>query len=274
MYDPTIGRFFSEDPIGFAGGDANLYRYVGNSPVHNTDPLGTQTYPYGPFDPDVGPMPPQTAENYVLTKVAEKLLSLQASQIAGISGVEKVFDDFYDLADELHFKWLPATDSRDAAYKPGANLLRIKKNAQTKNVLHELVHALDDRHGWTGYVAGSEGEGLAYGFEFLLDVTDRLAQVESFIEEKDEFAYIRIKWDSSWSFASSFTGTVNYRSDYLGWDKSRSLEKTDLERIAQKMGVRLRCPETVKEYNAMLKEKGYGPGCRLKCPDDLPGVYR
>ena len=33
---------FSQDPIGFAGGDANLYRYVGNSPTNATDPSGLQ----------------------------------------------------------------------------------------------------------------------------------------------------------------------------------------------------------------------------------------
>ena len=37
---PTFGRFISEDPIGFAGGDVNLYAYVGSSPVNYTDPLG------------------------------------------------------------------------------------------------------------------------------------------------------------------------------------------------------------------------------------------
>ena len=30
----------SEDPIGFAAGDVNLYRYVGNSPVNWVDPWG------------------------------------------------------------------------------------------------------------------------------------------------------------------------------------------------------------------------------------------
>ncbi|MBC7351273.1 MAG: hypothetical protein H5U08_02860 [Thermogutta sp.] len=28
-YDASVGRWLSEDPIGFAGGDGNLYRYVG-----------------------------------------------------------------------------------------------------------------------------------------------------------------------------------------------------------------------------------------------------
>jgi RHS repeat-associated protein len=38
--DSFNGRFISEDPINFAGGDANLYRYVGNSPVTRIDPSG------------------------------------------------------------------------------------------------------------------------------------------------------------------------------------------------------------------------------------------
>jgi len=39
-YDPTIQRFISEDPIGFASGDYNFYRYVGNDPVKLVDPWG------------------------------------------------------------------------------------------------------------------------------------------------------------------------------------------------------------------------------------------
>jgi RHS repeat-associated protein len=39
-YDPKQGRFISQDPIGFAAGDANLYRYTGNSPTNRTDPSG------------------------------------------------------------------------------------------------------------------------------------------------------------------------------------------------------------------------------------------
>jgi RHS repeat-associated protein len=39
-YDSSTGRWISQDPIGFAAGDANLYRYVGNSPTNRTDPSG------------------------------------------------------------------------------------------------------------------------------------------------------------------------------------------------------------------------------------------
>jgi RHS repeat-associated protein len=43
-YDSLVGRFISEDTIGFNGGDANLYRYVANSPIRFTDPNGTDLY--------------------------------------------------------------------------------------------------------------------------------------------------------------------------------------------------------------------------------------
>ena len=39
-YDNQTGRWISEDPIGFAGGDANLARYVGNIAASMTDPDG------------------------------------------------------------------------------------------------------------------------------------------------------------------------------------------------------------------------------------------
>ena len=38
-YDPKIGRFLSEDPIGFKGG-GNFYAYVNDNPVNWTDPSG------------------------------------------------------------------------------------------------------------------------------------------------------------------------------------------------------------------------------------------
>ena len=41
-YDPQLGRFISEDPIGYAGSGANLYAYCGDNPTDATDPFGTQ----------------------------------------------------------------------------------------------------------------------------------------------------------------------------------------------------------------------------------------
>jgi RHS repeat-associated protein len=39
-YSPTLQRFISQDPLGFGGGDLNVYGYVGNGPTNFADPSG------------------------------------------------------------------------------------------------------------------------------------------------------------------------------------------------------------------------------------------
>jgi len=39
-YDAALGRWTTKDPILFAGGDPNVYGYVGNDPVNRVDPEG------------------------------------------------------------------------------------------------------------------------------------------------------------------------------------------------------------------------------------------
>ena len=46
-YDPAIGRFISEDPIGFDSG-VNFYQYVYNNPLRFSDPFGNDVWLEGP----------------------------------------------------------------------------------------------------------------------------------------------------------------------------------------------------------------------------------
>jgi RHS repeat-associated protein len=39
-YDAAVGRWLSEDPIGFVAGDTNISRYASNNPTNLTDPMG------------------------------------------------------------------------------------------------------------------------------------------------------------------------------------------------------------------------------------------
>jgi RHS repeat-associated protein len=57
-YDPAVGRWMSEDPIGFEGDLHNLHRYAANSPTNISDPLG--------FEP-VG-VPPGESPGTTLTR--------------------------------------------------------------------------------------------------------------------------------------------------------------------------------------------------------------
>jgi RHS repeat-associated protein len=45
-YDAAQGRFLERDPIGYAAGDGNLYRYVSGSPTGATDPSGLEGIKY------------------------------------------------------------------------------------------------------------------------------------------------------------------------------------------------------------------------------------
>jgi RHS repeat-associated protein len=58
-YDSKLGRFLSEDPIGFRGG-TNVYVYVVNNPARFTDPSGFEIYPPGGWSHPVQPSDPVT----------------------------------------------------------------------------------------------------------------------------------------------------------------------------------------------------------------------
>ncbi len=50
-YSATLGRWVSVDPIRFAGGDVNLYGYLGNGPTNVVDPSGLLQFPGGISNP-------------------------------------------------------------------------------------------------------------------------------------------------------------------------------------------------------------------------------
>ena len=62
-YSPTMGRFIGEDPIGFDGGQANFYAYVGGNPLMVSDPMGLMPPTWSP----VGPFPVDTGANSTIT---------------------------------------------------------------------------------------------------------------------------------------------------------------------------------------------------------------
>jgi RHS repeat-associated protein len=61
-YDPQSGRFVSADPIGFASGDTNQYRYAANRSTTNVDRLGLDNEAPSPTDAQYWPADPSFAD--------------------------------------------------------------------------------------------------------------------------------------------------------------------------------------------------------------------
>ncbi len=53
-YSPTFQRFIAQDPIGFGGGDPNLYAYAFGNPLGFHDRLGTDVWLEGPSGSEPG----------------------------------------------------------------------------------------------------------------------------------------------------------------------------------------------------------------------------
>ncbi len=67
-YDPTIGRFISPDPLGYAGGDVDLYGYCGDDPVNFIDRMGlSDTSEAQEEDEGEGTEPEKEDENFFWT---------------------------------------------------------------------------------------------------------------------------------------------------------------------------------------------------------------
>jgi len=84
-YDPTTGRFLSEDPVGIESGDFNLYRYALNNPLNFIDPSGN-------FIIEVVIIATGTAILYVKTKLGiVAALTVSTAVVGGISALKAYF---------------------------------------------------------------------------------------------------------------------------------------------------------------------------------------
>jgi RHS repeat-associated protein len=75
-YDPRVGRWNSQDPLGFSAGDTNVYRYVGNGPVDATDPSGCS-----PPSANAWAVAPPDNAAYVTFSVSHGLFGMMGSPV-------------------------------------------------------------------------------------------------------------------------------------------------------------------------------------------------
>ncbi|QTA84141.1 RHS repeat domain-containing protein [Desulfonema magnum] len=86
-YDPEIGRWTAKDPIGFAGGDTDLYGYCLNDPVNSFDPWGLAEDQHG--------MGPLSSNDGHVEEAVDK------ARKEGVEAAEDYLDDVIrDMEDE------------------------------------------------------------------------------------------------------------------------------------------------------------------------------
>ncbi|MFC5054308.1 RHS repeat-associated core domain-containing protein [Saccharothrix xinjiangensis] len=92
-YDPDTARFLSEDPLGHASGEANLYAYVSNAPTMLVDPMGTKPRNPGGGGTAVGDCvpDPKGGGNYTTYSQLRRAQARDAHHIiqdAAVKGIE------------------------------------------------------------------------------------------------------------------------------------------------------------------------------------------
>ena len=133
-YDPSAGRFLSEDPIRFLGGN-NFYPYVGNSPTNFFDPLGLQTTA-PPVDPSTAEVD-EALQSIESATAAEEAaagggagLGLATAGLAGLDVGLGVYDynQFKKLCGAYGWGWCSAKPNRDQNREFEEAVRRIEKH--------------------------------------------------------------------------------------------------------------------------------------------------
>ena len=74
VYSAQLGRFLQTDPILFAAGDVNVYRYCGNNSTNRSDPLGLFSFQKRPLGllPWLGPASSNPLDNSTNTEISHE----------------------------------------------------------------------------------------------------------------------------------------------------------------------------------------------------------
>ncbi|MFG6102832.1 RHS repeat-associated core domain-containing protein [Leptothoe sp. EHU-05/26/07-4] len=110
-YDSAVGTFVSKDPLGFDAGDANLYRYVFNSPTNFTDPSGKFIATLAPAFTLGGPPGWAIGAGIVVVGVGAAYLLNRSQNTA--SSARSTDWDFSNAAASNAFPSITATDPRE-----------------------------------------------------------------------------------------------------------------------------------------------------------------
>lgn len=135
-YDPGVGRFVGEDPIGFAGKTPNFYAYANNSPTKYGDPFGEQVGVEG------------GGGAYMLYLMTTMYLKNSAAAAAIIKELEDAPELYIvNVNDSFPQDQVETPNYSTIDWKPHQALC-VKNGVQSPalQLLHEMEHVLQHKH--------------------------------------------------------------------------------------------------------------------------------
>jgi len=203
------------------------------------------------------------------------------------------------------FSALGLLDPGAAAYDSDSRQIRMPTHDSWGGLyayadMHELLHAYDDMMGRLGQAEDTEAR--AYTLAALLRVLYHVRQAEDRIERREKCHLIQQAWRDAWDIAAKIVDwqrdrtnepIEGWRSEYMiFWQEhgliyewvygpqARHIESADVLSVGGEFGLQIKCPPLEAYFNRRMNALGildtWRPGkcCEVKCPKDLPEVFR
>jgi len=158
--------------------------------------------------------------------------------------------------DEGDFSYINPSSNAMASYQPFWNDMKVARAPDPYSVMHEAIHAYNDRV--SRYEGARESEGLAYAAEGMARHLEQdLQDVEKLLREgKPDIRRLRIAWRRSWVNIDrvGWPGTVATKFGY----KDFTITVQDIYRVNSHLGFRVRCQDIAALYN---KQAGASKAC-------------
>jgi RHS repeat-associated protein len=243
-YSVEVARWCSRDPAAEDAG-LNAYAFVSNNAVDNKDWLGLI---------DLNSQEAQVVLDAL--QEAEDAVSgtfMYAETGADIQGFLQKLRAALRKVRKIKF-----INKGSPSYRPFSKVMKIPRNADVMDVIHELIHAYNDLMN-TPYQGRRADEGMAWtvdacmwrgALQFARLEREGLAGKSC----QEIYTAVGAYWRSGWDKADFRDATGSYRG--LFGAKRFALKASDVEHVKEALGFKLDCGEMAAHYNRLLWKRG------------------
>jgi RHS repeat-associated protein len=247
--DPVTGRWPSRDPIEERGG-TNLHAFVLNNVVNHVDVLGRLAFPpSGSGGPGYWEPPPTLkqvvdARAYARHKLSEASLLAFNVYEGTSSGMWISINNIFIPG--LFDVWRVYYGS-GPMYDPVLGL-SISLSEDTHNVLHEVVHSINNPH-WFNMMDERKDEGMAHAVDYQYVALEGLNTLQQIMNSGDDCARL-IRLSNRWIFAWDPVAIGNIGKTDSG---IFTLSDKDFNNAFASFNVKLSCKRVAETLNRVTE---------------------